>query len=709
MGSLDTAIESLIAETGQGRRAADVRIPPDVQRQRDAEAAQIRARETMPAGGGAIPTSAVVTGSSAPRAPDPVTASLLNEAGIQGVPEPSSMVDQIPGMKPQPKAPDTVPGPQPGVVDRILAQLPKAANTVMPGLGSVAQAIADPSQARSSLQTMAAPAEAALALGTGAAAAIPAQLAGMARTVTEGKIRGPESTKIAQDRAKEVMESLTYQPRTEEGKGLVSDIGKIAEASKLPPFMGPEMTLAGIAAGPKAVKAAPSSTVGSGAMGSVGAAGAGTIEQARAAAANASPELQAIVEAASRGKNKALNLDALKRHVEADSLPVPVQLTPGQATQDVSRLSFEKNRRGTDAKVADRFNEQNRALVENTNRIKESAAPDVYVSSKPDIGNLVIDAYRAKDDALNTAISAKYQALRDANGGSFPLDAKAFVASADKALHKELLYDHVSPEVRRTIDRLATEGMTFENFEALRTNLARIQRSTTADGNAKAAAGVIRDSLEALPMPKGAEHLKPLADAARAAAKERFSMIEGDPAYKAVVRGSASADKFVDQFVIKADLKKAEAAIKNLDPTAVQAVRAGVIKQLQESAGIVNDAGNFSQAGYNKALERVRPKLALLFEPAERQQLETLGNVARYTQAQPVGSFVNNSNTLTGGLAEMAKEGAKSTAEGAANVAAHGIPVGSFARRFFEKRSVAKETNEILKPGGGILLRDVSK
>ncbi len=713
----DPVLESLIARSGGGRRGGDAKYE-DLDKRPPAErAAILRLKAASDRGEGYSETVAPQPPQRLPAplmgtqaTPDPVLQSLMARSGGASInAEPS--IHDIPGM---PQRPPEASQPEPKRwLDRILSSLPgaatTAANTVMPGMGSAARALIDPSQARSAMQSAAAPAETALALGTGAVAGIAAPIAGAVRTITEGKIRGPESERIAQERAKEVRDSLTYQPRTEGARENLSTIQKGLEASKLPPFIGPEITLASIAAGPRAVAKSAPANAANGALGSVGAAGAGTIEQARALVANSSPELRAAVESAAKAKNATVDIDALKRHVEAHSLPVPVNLTPGQATQDVSRLSFEKNRRGTDAKVADRFSEQNKTLSENLNRIRENAAPDVYVSSKPDIGNLVIDAYKAKDDALNTAISTKYQALRDANGGSFPLDAKAFVSTADKALHKELLYDHVSPEIRRTIDRLATSGMTFENFEALRTNLARIQRSVSADGNAKAAAGVIRDALEALPMPKGAEHLKPLADAARAAAKERFSMIEADPAYKAVTRGTASAEKFVDQFVIRSDLKKAEAAINNLDPTARQAVRAGVIKQLQESAGIVNDAGNFSQAGYNKALERVRPKLGLLFDVQERQHLEALGNVARYTQAQPVGSFVNNSNTLVGGLAEMAKAGAKSTVEGAANVAAKGIPIGSFARSYLEKRAIAKQTDEILRPGGGILLRDVPK
>jgi len=436
-------------------------------------------------------------------------------------------------------------------------------------------------------------------------------------------------------------------------------------------------------------------------MASVGAAAAEPSVQAAALAAGASPELQALVKSAG---NK-INLPVLQRHIEADTLPVPIQLTKGQATQDVSLLSREQNLRGKEKSLADRFNEQNTKLIENINAIKEAAAPDIFVSSKPEIGSIVIDGYLSKDKALNSAISQKYKALNDANGGQFPLDAKQFVNAADEALHKELMFDHVPPNVRATMDRLKAGsngvggGMTFENFEALRTTLARIQRSNV-DGNVKHAAAIIRESLEQLPMPPGAEHLKPLADSARIAAKERFDLIKKDPAYKAVVEGKASADKLIDRHVVSADLRDVETMKANLadDPVAQQALAAGAMNHLKDSAGIVGNTGNFSQAGYNKGVDRLRPKLNVLFPPENAKQIQILGDVARYTQAQPRGSFVNNSNTLTAAIGATAA----ATAEGMANVAAHGVPVGSWVRKMAEKKMRTNELGDMLQGGAGI-------
>lgn len=545
--------------------------------------------------------------------------------------------------------------------------------------------------------------EAAGSIASGIVAAPIAAAAGLYRGLTGGKYGTQEGTKEAQARASEVLSYLTYQPRSDTGQEAVGAVSRVIDDSKIG-GMGPTegMALAGVMAGPKV--AARTQPAGMPQRASVGAAAASNTAQIQELATRASPEVQAMIQKAGPAK---VNPVTLERHVDAESLPVPIQLTRGQATQDPGIISAEQNLRGKHEQFRNRFNDQNTKLIENANAIREAAAPDVYATTNPQIGQLVIDAYTAKDVAANAKITSAYKALRDANGGALPIDGIAFVDAADAALHKKLLFDHVPPALRKTMDRLRDgQAMTFENFESMRTNLARIQRSA-ADGNEKAAAGVIRNALEELPMPQGAEHLKPLADAARQLAKERFAAIEADKAYKAVISGKASADKFVEKYVIGGDLKSVETMKANLghDQTAQQALAAGTMNYLKRNSGIVDNAGNFSQAGYNKALESVRPKLGVIFEPEQRNQVEALGRVARFTQAQPRGAFVNNSNTFTSAVAEHGK----GAAEGFANVAAGGVPVGTWGRKIGGRYLEQRELNKALQPGAGILLKDVAR
>jgi hypothetical protein len=411
---------------------------------------------------------------------------------------------------------------------------------------------------------------------------------------------------------------------------------------------------------------------------------------------NASPPLKEAI----KSLGDEANPTAVQRHLEADSLPVPMRLSEGQALGDLHVLSDEFNKRGTPAGkvIADLHNEQNGRLVENINAIRDKAAPAVNALDHVENGETLIGAYKAKDAALQQDIGAKYKALEDANGGQFPLDGKQFVDAADAALAKKLKSHYVPPEVRSTLNDLREGGkMTFEDFETLRSDLAETARSAQ-DGKVRAAASIIRQQLEDLPMPAGAEHLKPLADAARSAAKARFDLIDADPAYKAAVNESVPADKFVQKYVVngnKADLAKMQDYLKD-NPEAQQSIAAGALNYLKARAGIVNDQGAFNQAAYNKALEALKPKLDYLLDPVTAQQVQTLGNVARYVKQQPVGSYFNNSGTAV----TLMKDFATGGLEGAINAKTGGTY--GVLKEAVSSGKAQKAAAESVKPGAGL-------
>lgn len=428
-----------------------------------------------------------------------------------------------------------------------------------------------------------------------------------------------------------------------------------------------------------------------------------------------SPELQLALKDIPVTKT---NLLILQRHIEADSLPVPVRLTEGQATGDIVKLSNEQNRRGQEPALAQRFNEQNNQLVENLGAIRETAAPDVYGTKTIENSQSIIDFYKKIDDAKNTDIRTAYKALEDANGGQFPVDGKTFAINAEAMLSKKLKTEFLPSSIRSQLERFkAGEQMTFEQFEAMRTNLAAEIRKAerSGDGNAAMASSLVRQALEDLPMPEGAAaNLKAIADNARNLAKQRFDMLRKDPAYKAAVDDTVPADKFINKFVINGVNKNIKTMVDHLgrNSEAHQHMAAGTINWLKDKAGIVDETGNFSQAGYNKALKQLDAtnNLNEIFTPESASKLKTLGNVARYTQAQPRGAFVNNSNTLVGALADRAA----GLTEAGLNLAfggKYGIPVGSIAREHIKKIKSEKEVQQSLELGAGskTKLKDIGK
>jgi hypothetical protein len=462
------------------------------------------------------------------------------------------------------------------------------------------------------------------------------------------------------------------------------------------------------AATPTAVALPAGAAPGAGATpGSVGAAGVPTITTIQQALVNATPELKAVL---SGIPFEQTNVPTFMRHIEADSLPVPVRLTEGQATGDIVKLSNEQNRRGKDPELAQRFNEQNGLLIENLNEIRGNAAPDAYGTKIIENSQGIIDAYKTIDTARSEKITAAYKALEDANGGQFPIDGITLAKNAETMLGKKLKTEFLSPSIKAQLERFKSgEPMTFENFEAMRTNLAAEIRKAerSGDGNAAMASGIVREALEQLPLTgQAAAKLKPLADTARGLAKERFDMLKKDPAYKAAVDDAVAADKYLQKFVVNGVNKNIATMVNHLgkDSVAHQHMAAGTINWLKDKAGIVDETGNFTQAGFNKALKQLDDvkNMEQIFTPDAASQLKTLGNVARYTQAQPRGVFINNSNTLVGALAERAKQGIGAGVETGLNVVVPGLQLGTTVMEMRARRANAAEVKKALELGAGV-------
>jgi len=440
---------------------------------------------------------------------------------------------------------------------------------------------------------------------------------------------------------------------------------------------------------------------------SIGAAQLTPEAEIKAAIAQASPETQAAL----RGvPTNDINLEALNRHVEADSLPIPVRLTKGQASQDVSVLSNEMNTRGKNPELAQRYNEQNGQLIDNINAIRDQVAPDVHATHHIENAENIINAYKDLDTARNTDISNKFQALRDAAGGELPVDAKTLLDNIDKKMKSELLStDAQKVSQYQELKKLAENGtMSFDNYLNMRRNMSKIS-AQDADASVRTAAKMMVQELDKLPLSNETAGLKPLADVARSAARERFQLLEKDPAYQAAVNDVAP-DKFVNKYVINANKRDLDAMLQQLgaDSEAGQHVKAATINYLKEKAGIVNDNGNFSQSGFNKALMQLDPKLQYLVGEAT-PQLKTLGNVARYTQAQPRGSFVNNSNTLVGAIAQNLAKSVGFAAEKGINAVVPGAQLGTAIMERRAANAAKQATKESLKPGAGTRLSDIGK
>ena len=408
-------------------------------------------------------------------------------------------------------------------------------------------------------------------------------------------------------------------------------------------------------------------------------------------------------------KVTAEDISQATRLKKASELPVPVELTAGQASQDPVLISRERNERGFKEQHAQRFNEQNKALQENANIIKQNAAPNVTTGDYVADADRLIDTVKSIKEANKVKTQEAYKALEEAAGGKFPIDGKKFANNAIEKLTSEDRLDYLPSTIKNKLDSYASgsKEMNFNLFENLRSDLAAEMRKADrdGDGNMKHVLSVVRDQLENLPMQEGDAVLKGLADNARKTAKADFDLEKSNPLYSKVLNESADSKDFIQNFVIRsknADFMKSVDLLKN-DPTALEHLRSGTMDYIIRES--TDASGNFSTAKFQKNIENlnVNKKLDALFGEHSKQ-LQDLAEIAKIVEARPRGSFVNESNTATA-LGSMAKQyGGKVLQK---------IPlVGSFvepAAELLQKRKIAKEVKESLNPKPKVKLSDIGK
>lgn len=442
-------------------------------------------------------------------------------------------------------------------------------------------------------------------------------------------------------------------------------------------------------------------------MAGVGAAETTTKSMLDQAAATASPELKPALEKLKNTNPANIDTDVLNRHIEADSLPIPVRLTEGQATQNPVLISRERNERGLKEQLAQHLNSQNKALQENANLMKERVAPDVFTPNHVADAESAIKNVELKAKATEDTITQAYKDLEDLGAGKIQVDSKAFGNNAISKLAEKDDIDFLPSAIDRKIREYASgKPMNFNQYENLRTQIARETRKAQSaqDGNAVHALTLVRGELEKLPLIGETAEAKQVADVARNLAKQEFDLLDKNkPSYNSVyanvVNGAADTKDFIPKTILRSDNKdfaKAMELFKD-DPITMQHLASGTLDWIIRDS--TDASGNFLTSKFSKHINNLdlNGKLTPLFGE-EAQTLKNIAKTGQYIEARPKGSFVNESNTLVGGLAQMGKQYAIKSATK--------LPVvGRFvepAVEISQARTAAKEVKKSLKPGAGI-------
>lgn len=349
--------------------------------------------------------------------------------------------------------------------------------------------------------------------------------------------------------------------------------------------------------------------------------------------------------------------------------------TVGQLTQDPGQITREMNLAKTGANSTDpglqrlpQIQNQNTArLLQQLDEAGAANAPTAPNAARAVIENL--DSNLARERA---GIGQLYARARDSGGRSLPLDGGYLNQRVSQLLDEANVGSFLPADIRNKLNAIASGQGGYElnvnSAEQLKTSIGRLQRNS-ADGNARMALGLVRQALDETPLldarrvnpgnlpaipgtvppstaAAGEASMRAFSEA-RAANRALMQRIENNPALRAVYEG-VEPDQFAQRFIVGKGANASDVmALRNeLNPGAVQQVRSYLAGYLRDKAtGGDRDITKFGGSTYRAAFRDIEEKLAAFFTPEEISQFRAIGETAKYMQAQPAGSAVNNSNS----------------------------------------------------------------
>lgn len=256
--------------------------------------------------------------------------------------------------------------------------------------------------------------ETALTLATGATGGLVGTVGGIARGIGREMMSGEFGTQDAANRimqsAAEGAQSLTYMPKTDAGVRQVRAVGEVAEV--VPPLIPMASQLQGVAT-PAAMQA-------------VQAAKPIARQVAAKAASLSSPRQEEGFGPKSVGA-AAMSVGAQRREA-AQSLPVPIELTEGQATRDFGAIRFERETaKNPDLgmPIRERFNTQNLQLQQNLDAFIDGSQAEIR--DIREFGSALSNTLREEADRGRNRYRALYNRANNSEEGSSPVSLEPLV------------------------------------------------------------------------------------------------------------------------------------------------------------------------------------------------------------------------------------------------------------------------------------------
>ncbi len=356
---------------------------------------------------------------------------------------------------------------------------------------------------------------------------------------------------------------------------------------------------------------------------------------------------------------------AIANRAKAESLPVPVQLTRGQATGDPMLFAREQNLRGIQGvgePLTARLQQQNAAFIGNLDALGAKNAPDPV-----ETGNQISQGVQSFWDTLQARKNALYSSVRNSQGQSAGMDGVSAADNIKAALdtpQASHVYDTLPANIKRTIDELGSGELPFTVAQMQSLDKIWGDAARGADGSTAYAINQARRILADAPIADDAgEEARAAYMAARQAHAQQMSLVDPklpngqpnpnyQPLVKSVVMDGKPPEQLFGTHFLNAPPSVAAKNLQflsQLDPNAPQTIGRTLVGEIKRQAlssasdqrGVVSDS--VLRGWANDPVKSARLD-ALLPAPA----VGTFKNLASTVEAAkkfPVAAAVNTSNT----------------------------------------------------------------
>ena len=536
--------------------------------------------------------------------------------------------------------------------------------------------------------------EAALTTATGLTGGLAGMVGGtgvgMTKAILSGRFGTKEAADMVERSAMEGAQALTYAPRTEVGQEYAQNVGDVMQQAMPLAGLGGEMAMlgAGIKAAQPAVNAATRAAAvpviaGAGRAAEIAQTGATRAVQAVKNAPGLAAEMVGLKEPTvaptlgTKVSGGAAGTDvSTMRRVAAQELPVPVDLTKGQATRDFGQIRFEQEAAKNaelGAPIRERMARQQQAVRQSFDSwIDETGAQapdtravgitvDKALRSKAARDKVEIrTAYKEAENAGETAQPVSTQAVVDALNESVSAESTAPVLGAAK---KELI--RLGGAVEDPSGQLIAKDMTLANTEQLR---KFVNKTTGADPTNIKFAGDLKRAIDSTTEGAGGE----LYQKARGLRAKYADQYENHAVISDLLNNKRGlADRKValedvfDRVVFRGsldDMRQARKVLQTGGEEGTQAwkeIQGQAVRYIRDEAtkNVARDTyGNeiISPASLDKAIKRLdnEGKLDYLFGKKGAEQMRSVNDLAKVMFTTPPGA-VNTSNTASVLLAAL--------------------------------------------------------